>query len=138
LFAVWPADVCGSLQLRIRLPDIAIYEMTKGKAYETCRRSLLLLARHSELVFAARHLGDLMASEVSTGELDTQVVDDQATPYFRSLLAALDQGDDTLLNDSLNRLVGFLAQEMKKREDHAGNKRRVLDIIDGWKSNVTG
>jgi hypothetical protein len=128
---------CEIENLRLVLPDIAIFEFSKGtKPHLTWRTSLEHICLTSDLVVAGRDVGNMMSEEITTGKLTEDVIDHKVTPLLQELLSELKTGDDTRLNSALAKIAKFIDTEKALREQHTSNTDIVVDLKEHWKSSL--
>jgi hypothetical protein len=94
---------CEQSDLGLLLPDAVGFEQCKSipHAFDTMSRSLMLLAKHPQLVSVARRLPDMKREEIENKRPIETLVEHSATDIFRDTLAGLDNGDDLKLREML-------------------------------------
>ena len=128
---------CRIENLQLLLPDIAIYEFSKGiNPYLTWRKSLEHLCTQPHLVVAGRSIDNMMNQEKRTGELTRDIVYHEVTPSLQQSLAELKTGEETRMNSALAVVAKIIDPERTLREQHASNKKVVTSIRDHWRKSI--
>jgi hypothetical protein len=94
---------CEQSDLCLLLPDAVGFEQCKSipHAFDTMSGSLMLLAKHPQLVSVARRLPDMRREEIANKRPIETLIEQSATEIFRDTLACLDNGDDSRLREML-------------------------------------
>ena len=125
-------------QARLLLPDVALMEMMKNEHWEDiARQSLALLSTMPSRVAIAWGAGELLRREHAAGQPQIDLVDEEVTNQFRSMLAQLAKKPETALDDLRPYIPGAQTLAQRQHLDHARNKDRVLRMVTSWKAVLT-
>ena len=128
-------------QIRIVLPDLAMFEMAKSTNRKlTINQSLSIVAEEPGRVFVSHALGHCLSYELKNGvAVDGHMLDQKATKFLRKLLNAVSTGIrnpeyDGVIDDPENHVSGMKRDYL----DHTANKARSLELLDVTKRSMTG
>lgn len=132
--------LCSQPDIRLVLPDLAMFEMSKSSNREfTFKRSLGIMAQEPNRVFVSRALGDCLSYELNRKvAVVGHLVDREATVFVRRLLSAVATGIrnaeyDQVIEDPQNQLLGMVHDYL----NHTTNKTRLAELVDATKLLMT-
>lgn len=130
----------GQPEVRLVVPDLAMFEMTKSDNREvTVRLSLATLAQYPSRVFVSRSMSECLKYELGTQRpVNGHLLFRDATQFLRNVLHSVSTGVSNsdykkVIHDSGDHLSGLKRDYL----DHDANKARVLELVDGTKQGMT-
>lgn len=127
-------DQCRRDNLQILFPDVAGFELSRGKdPYRSWSRGLQHLAQHAEHVCVSQKTSILIREEIYTGLPSSNIVEINATMWFRNLLREIANGNastlHSLINGSVQKLMPESLKTWSKHEDTKENANKIQKYL---------
>lgn len=130
---------CCRENLRLLIPDIAGFELSKGsEPFDTWQRSLEVLSGYSEFVSVSRKLPYMLDEERQTGQPCKRLAEDYAADKFREVLATLADGDQSSLHRVINGPVREkIPSSLPLWNDLVKDKQWITTVRDDLRSAMS-